>query len=133
MKSSCKVFALLLGFAVTSSFISCSNCIEKESARTASPCGRFEAVMVAELCGGAAGSVAYEVYVVRKGKTDNYTSKERVLTASSIDFLGFRWSSSERLEIDYASAYIHSFVNAVHLDDRGSSSKIEVVIKKIDR
>lgn len=132
MKSRSRVLIAGLFVSMTFGFLSCTNCSQREITRTTSPTGEFDAVLVAELCGGAAGSVAYEVYVAKKGKSSHYAGKERVLTATGLKRHRLRWSSTRILEIEYATSYIHSFVNFVYLNKGDPASTIEVVLKKIE-
>jgi hypothetical protein len=121
---------LVFLFLVAGNIFSCSDCNHDEILRSKSPTGELDAVLRAEFCGGAAGSVVYEVYVVLSSKSANYSKEERVLRVTHFEGYSLHWKDPRTLEIEYGNGQIYSFINFLYFSKEDKSREIEIVLKK---
>jgi len=106
--------------------IGCAGTMEKELERATSPDKSIDAVLVAEMHGGAAGSVTFSVYIVAKGKNKKYKSEEQVFEATGLKGHKLSWLDKDILEIKYSTARILHFRNYIVPTGRDKSNSIEI-------
>lgn len=83
-----------------------------ECRRVTSPNGRFDAVLVTDMYGPAAGGgVDSNVYIVPKGAPVHVKSGSEVFSADPMSCGELVWRRDHLLEIHYNIAYIHHFRN----------------------
>ena len=98
----------------------------REIERVTSPDNKFDGVSTIESYGGAAGSVRYEVYIVKTGKRDSYKSKERVFDAVAVKGLRLSWIDNDIIEIKYDKARILEYRNNMSYYDNDKIQYIEI-------
>ena len=83
----------------------------REQSRVTDPTGRFDAIVLFETWGGAAGSVEnWYVCIVRKGQPAA-SVQEAVVVSTSTRNQTVRWQQSHLLEVHYDRAEIMEFTN----------------------
>lgn len=112
------ILGSLLGFAVCFFWPALANKLltydQIEEARATSPDQKFDAVILRESYGGAAGGIEWFVFVVPKGRTPTFgwsRFQNFVLEAASVSGLKLSWQDSRLLEIEYDHASIEYFRN----------------------
>ena len=108
-----------------------------EQARVTSPGGSFDAVLVRDPYGPAAGGgVDWNVYIVRKGDPIRMKTAHYFFRADPMKGGGLVWNREHLLEIHYDQAHILEFRNVwgLHeIEDVGSSGEhdFEVEIRLV--
>jgi hypothetical protein len=83
-----------------------------ETLRVTSPNGRFDAVLITDPYGPAAGGgVDSNVYIVLKGAPAPKGQRREIFSADPFSHGNLVWKSSRQLEIHYDIADIHEFGN----------------------
>jgi hypothetical protein len=82
-----------------------------EESRVTSPDGQFDAVMIREDGGGAAGRWEWYVYIVAKGNVVDESEGHAVFNAGTLTGEKLVWGQEHLLEIRYDIAYINQFRN----------------------
>jgi hypothetical protein len=83
-----------------------------ELARVTSPNGQFDAVLIQDIYGPAAGGgVDSNVYIVQKGAPVHVKAGSEVFSADPMSCGQLVWRRDHLLEIHYNMAYIHTFRN----------------------
>jgi hypothetical protein len=112
------IFGFVLGFAICFFWPALANKLltydRMEEARATSPDQRFDAVVLRESYGGAAGGIEWFVFIVPKGETPIFgwgRFYNFILEAASVSGLRLSWHDSRLLEIGYDRASIEYFRN----------------------
>ena len=83
-----------------------------ETRRVTSPNGQFDAVLITDVYGPAAGGgVNSNVYIVRKGSPIYSSQGSEIFSADPMTGGELVWRRDHLLEIHYDIAYIHNFRN----------------------
>jgi hypothetical protein len=82
-----------------------------EEARVTSPNGEFDAVLIRDDGGGAAGGWEWYVYIVAKGEGVDESKDDAVLNAGTFKGEQLVWDQEHLLEVRYDIAYISQFRN----------------------
>jgi hypothetical protein len=89
-----------------------------EQMRVTSPSGEFDAVLVRDPYGPAAGGgVDSNVYIVRKGQAIHMKTAHPFFSADPMNCGKVVWKREHLLEIHYELAYIHEFRNLWSLSE----------------
>jgi hypothetical protein len=105
-----------------------------ENMRVTSPNGKFDAVLLTDVYGPAAGGgVNSNVYIVRKGTPmKKVKAGHEVLSADPMSCGKLVWKGDHILEVHYDIAWIHEFRNTWELDeieDVGSDLSRDFVVE----
>lgn len=96
-----------------------------ERERVTSPDGRFDAVMVSESWGGAAGGFEFYLRIVPKGKPAPHSGDHALLQAYKIDCEKLAWNKPHLLEVHYCYAGIEAYRNLWALDEIQDVANLE--------
>jgi hypothetical protein len=89
-----------------------------EQMRVTSPSGEFDAVLVRDPYGPAAGGgVDSNVYIVRKGQPIHMKTARLLFRADPMNCGELVWKRDHLLEVHYELAYIHEFRNLWSLSE----------------
>jgi hypothetical protein len=112
------ISATVFGFAVCFFWPALANKLltydRTEEARATSPDQRFDAVVLRESYGGAAGGIEWFVFIVPKGKSPTFgwsRFNSFILEAATVSGLRLSWRGASLLEIGYERASIEYFRN----------------------
>lgn len=104
-----------------------------ETMRVSSPNGRFDAVLITDIYGPAAGGgVDSNVYIVLKGAPAPKGQRREILSADPFSHGNLVWKSNHQLEIHYDIAEIHEFTNSwgsYEVENAGSSGQDDFEIE----
>jgi hypothetical protein len=106
-----------------------------EQARVTSPNGQFDAVLVRDDGGGAAGGWEWYVYIVPKGNEVDDGKAHAVFNAGTLTGGKLVWGQPHLLEIQYDIAEINQFTNiwgssqAIHSDSSSVQQEYLVEIR----
>ncbi|HET7258627.1 MAG TPA: hypothetical protein VFI75_02835 [Candidatus Acidoferrum sp.] len=89
--------------------------VERE--RVTSPDGRFDAVIVSESWGGAAGGFEFYLHIIPRGKPAPIGGDHALLQAYKLDCERLAWNKAHLLEVHYCYAGIESYRNLWALDE----------------
>lgn len=106
---------------------SCNSTMVEQMHQVTSPDNSMDAVMVAEKSGGAAGSVAYEVYLVEHADKAKLSNRNLVFEGTGLKDTGLEWREQRTIVISYSEGRVLSLKGNPQIKVKNKLEQLTVV------